>query len=311
MEGSSRVTSFSERLYRTLLVAYPKEFRQQYGEQLVQVFGDLCREELEQHGRKGLLVLWIRTLGDLAVSVFSQRSGLAMFSFSLVRSGGLAIAIGGVLNFVSKYLSYTGGMTASIAYPESLSSRLALLLGPIGMFLLAAGLATLGLYLMRGTMRGIRKAKILAAAGVVLASISAIVWMLLAVVLVISGAPAVGGPGGIPADSAQVTLLDILPMLGYWGMVIASVAIGGVLLYARSLGRWWFLLPISGILTHPLLVGVSWGMAVAPMSNFLTSPFFIVIYLVPYALATFGWLTLGFLMVSRWDELLSGAAQVE
>jgi hypothetical protein len=43
--GPSRVPSVSERVYKALLVAYPKEFRRAYGLQLAQVFKDLCREE--------------------------------------------------------------------------------------------------------------------------------------------------------------------------------------------------------------------------------------------------------------------------
>ena len=45
MPGSGRALRFSKRIYRVLLVAYPKEFRREYGSHMVQVFRDLCREE--------------------------------------------------------------------------------------------------------------------------------------------------------------------------------------------------------------------------------------------------------------------------
>jgi hypothetical protein len=53
--GPNRVSSVSERVYEMLLVVYPKEFRSEYGLQMVQVFRDLCREELGRGGTVGLV----------------------------------------------------------------------------------------------------------------------------------------------------------------------------------------------------------------------------------------------------------------
>ncbi len=39
----NRTPSISGRVYEVLLVAYPKEFRSEYGSQMVQAFRDLCR----------------------------------------------------------------------------------------------------------------------------------------------------------------------------------------------------------------------------------------------------------------------------
>ena len=43
--------SRSERIYRALLMAYPAEFRREYGEQMEQAFGDLYREAANEAGR--------------------------------------------------------------------------------------------------------------------------------------------------------------------------------------------------------------------------------------------------------------------
>lgn len=51
----------SERVYRALLLMYPEDFRRRYGPQMVQVFGDLWREERERAGLAGLALLWART----------------------------------------------------------------------------------------------------------------------------------------------------------------------------------------------------------------------------------------------------------
>lgn len=61
-------------LYRILLVAYPKEFRGAYAEQMAQVFGDLCIKELHRGGLIGLLRLWIRTLADLVATAGVERA---------------------------------------------------------------------------------------------------------------------------------------------------------------------------------------------------------------------------------------------
>ena len=53
---SNRAASISERVYRALLVAYPKEFRCEYGQQMAQAFRDLCQKELGA-------VVWPGSLG--------------------------------------------------------------------------------------------------------------------------------------------------------------------------------------------------------------------------------------------------------
>ena len=40
-----RDDSGSERVYRALMRAYPKEVRRRYADEMVRYFGDLCQEE--------------------------------------------------------------------------------------------------------------------------------------------------------------------------------------------------------------------------------------------------------------------------
>ncbi len=68
-----RLLSFSERVYRLLLVAYPERFRREYERQMIQVFGDLCRRECRRVGTLGVIRLWISTLLDLGVSALGER----------------------------------------------------------------------------------------------------------------------------------------------------------------------------------------------------------------------------------------------
>lgn len=65
--------SRSERVYRMLLLAYPRDFRREYGLQMEQAFGDLYREAAERDGRRGIALLWAQTISDLARMAVAQR----------------------------------------------------------------------------------------------------------------------------------------------------------------------------------------------------------------------------------------------
>ena len=65
---SGKPSTIALRIYRLLLIAYPGEFRRQYGPQMTQVFQDRCVEE-QRRGVTGLLRLWMHTLADWAATV--------------------------------------------------------------------------------------------------------------------------------------------------------------------------------------------------------------------------------------------------
>jgi Clp amino terminal domain, pathogenicity island component len=59
----------STRVYRLLLLAYPRRFRREYGADMAQVFADSGRDALRCRGVPGLLRLWVDTLFDLLTTV--------------------------------------------------------------------------------------------------------------------------------------------------------------------------------------------------------------------------------------------------
>jgi hypothetical protein len=73
MPESGADRSYSEHVYRVLLLAYPKEYRREYGPQMEQAFRDLRREALRRGGI-GLARLWVRVGLDLASSAAVERS---------------------------------------------------------------------------------------------------------------------------------------------------------------------------------------------------------------------------------------------
>ena len=71
--GHERAVGTSERVYRSLLRAYPRGLRDEYGDEMARCFRDLCREELEGGGL-GLAALWARTLPELVYTTLKERS---------------------------------------------------------------------------------------------------------------------------------------------------------------------------------------------------------------------------------------------
>ena len=85
--------SVSVGVYRALLVAYPKAFREHYEVQMVQVFRDSFREAHHRHGMPGVIDLWLHTFADLLVTALVERimeRSQYMFSPKVIFWGGLA-----------------------------------------------------------------------------------------------------------------------------------------------------------------------------------------------------------------------------
>jgi polysaccharide biosynthesis transport protein len=64
----------SERIYRWLLNLYPRAYRRDYGEAMVQLFRDQCRDAHGVGGRGEPFRFWLRTLWDLVKSVWSEQA---------------------------------------------------------------------------------------------------------------------------------------------------------------------------------------------------------------------------------------------
>lgn len=62
-------SSFSERLYRFLLRAYPRAFREEYAYEMLLVFRDAYRETSRSQGMPGVLCLWRDFISDFVKTV--------------------------------------------------------------------------------------------------------------------------------------------------------------------------------------------------------------------------------------------------
>jgi hypothetical protein len=68
MDNYSRKLRTSEKMFRRLVCLYPRDFRVQFGREMLQTFRDRCREVMRHGPRLGLTLLWAETLLDLAVT---------------------------------------------------------------------------------------------------------------------------------------------------------------------------------------------------------------------------------------------------
>jgi putative ABC transport system permease protein len=106
--------AISIRLYHLLLHSYPKEFQEEYGTELAQVFADSAQDLYYQNGWRGLMTLWSETATDLPGTAIGEhfsiclqdlRYGLRMLlknlSFSATAIFLLALGIGATTTIFS------------------------------------------------------------------------------------------------------------------------------------------------------------------------------------------------------------------
>ncbi len=98
--GHERAVGTSGRVYRSLLRAYPRELRDEYGEEMVRCFRELCREELEDRGGLGLAALWANTLPELFYTALRERSTM-LARYAYRAAVGVALAAAFILVWLS------------------------------------------------------------------------------------------------------------------------------------------------------------------------------------------------------------------
>jgi hypothetical protein len=86
-------------VYRVLLMCFPGEFRQAYGDSMIYVFEEGLANAVTRSGWFGFVAFWLFTLGDLAKAISAEQ-----VSFLAARSGierksslGVSLAIHGLV----------------------------------------------------------------------------------------------------------------------------------------------------------------------------------------------------------------------
>jgi hypothetical protein len=156
-------------VYRTLLRAYPRRFRDAYAAEMVRVFRDCLRETQQRRGAIGVVGLWGPLLVDTASSALLERvsEGMRMSKLTWIRLGGAGAMLAGLAQIAyfvlatAIYFSGEHNLFVAYLYGWQISPPLALL------FVLALA----GLYLQFTRLPAGRSPSSLslATAGVVLA----------------------------------------------------------------------------------------------------------------------------------------------
>lgn len=67
------IITLSVRFYRMLLKLYPTHFRAEYGDEMLVVFRDSCRERYQTSSAWGVIRLWLPLLADLVANAAAER----------------------------------------------------------------------------------------------------------------------------------------------------------------------------------------------------------------------------------------------
>jgi hypothetical protein len=343
-EPHGRVVSGSERLYRALLAAYPKEFRRAYGREMAQVFRCLCREEVVSSGRGGLARLWVRTLLDLLTTALAERIKQALGISTLVGSSstlgwwsGVAAAAGGVLLIASGVLYWVnetrlyGEVTAIGGERQGPQWALGLV-QDVSYLLFLGGLAGLYGLLERARRARPRQAGLVrrlslslawcsAVSGIVLIGFAAVATVANVVQLSTVGYVTIGGPGGIPKGSFVDVTLGVSTWLLLSGLPLGIVLLGVAVLEWGLLGRWSVLPLAVGLLMNPLLnLSLFYLLALIKGADISDGDIMTVptawpnwsgfyAYVVPNAILGASWVLLGWVLLSSRDERLGSGAE--
>ena len=109
---------FAERVYRALLVVYPREFRREYGDLMTQFVRDRMRHD--GRGIRGL-VMWIHVLADLARSALREHLGGAGMGRSrrpVIETDSLTKIYGNIVAVDGLSMSVPGGHAFGLLGPN-------------------------------------------------------------------------------------------------------------------------------------------------------------------------------------------------
>lgn len=106
--------------YRLLLLAYPPEFRREFGREMLQVFQDCCRQGARTRGRRGIIRVCLGVIVDAVQTAprerlqnfregFNLMKALRTFALAIIVYIAAVMIFGKVLVYARPYLPYTVG----------------------------------------------------------------------------------------------------------------------------------------------------------------------------------------------------------
>lgn len=97
-----RGVRLSTSFFRRLIIAYSAEYRERFGDEMAQVFRDLCLDVYRKEGLGGLARLWAGTLVDLLKTSIEERIGKLPLPSDdeLVVLGSWSAVLGGIVSLI-------------------------------------------------------------------------------------------------------------------------------------------------------------------------------------------------------------------
>ena len=208
-----------ERVYRGLLRLYPSEFRARFGDEMVQLFGDQLRDARTgraSSGSDGAAQIWLRTLGDLAITAASEhvRRDRTM-AHSLTEAPSIPTRVLGLIGIL-------GGVALVLAFIPNLPWIWDFV--AVRLVLFNVGAIAIGLAAYRAGALGSGRASVTVAGAVILAN----AWYL---VMVIAGT----GRPQFPEADPDFRLIAFYAGAAMW---LTDAAFGYVIWRVGTMARW-------------------------------------------------------------------------
>jgi len=114
---TNRWIESSRRIFSRLLTLYPREYRSDFSDAMLQVFTDQCRDAYQQNGGLGIVLLWLRVLPDLGYTAVVEHLSTPRASWGLMEpvpdeplpwKGVLLILFPGLVYLISQIAQLNG-----------------------------------------------------------------------------------------------------------------------------------------------------------------------------------------------------------
>ncbi|HEX4898274.1 MAG TPA: hypothetical protein VFV53_07955 [Candidatus Limnocylindrales bacterium] len=272
-----------ERIYQALLRLYPKPFRARFGDELVQLTGDLLRDARAGRGGRGVAATWVRLLLDVALTAPAEHLEQRRLAHSLSRPPSAAMRALGLLGVA-------GGLVLVAAFVPNLPWTQELF--QLRLVLFNGGAVAIAAVMLRSTSTaGSGRPQRATAVAAILAN----AWYLVMVVI------SVGRPQYPDPDPEFREIMLWAGVAMWW----TDAAFGLALLRLRGLARWGALALAIGS------VGAFAGMGHLRLVDGELAWFFLPAAVVGITLNGVGWILLGIAVAWRRRPIAtaSGAPQ--